>query len=81
MPADNSLGLNNVKALSPPGPNARPQHPEPPIGVAEAGSGVAVLEDRRLLPKHQILRGELSLIAQLRSEPSCHVLQPLHHGP
>ena len=41
-----------------------------------------MLEDRKLLPKDQILKGELSLIAQQRSERACHNPQPLgHHGP
>jgi hypothetical protein len=55
MPADNGLGLNDTKAPLPPGPNARYQHPEQPIDVAEVRPGMAILEDRELLPKDQIL--------------------------
>ncbi len=40
------------------------------MNIAEAQSGVALLEDRELLPKDQILKGELPLAPQQRPERS-----------
>ena len=40
-----------------------------------------MLEDRELLPKGQILKGDLSLIAHQQNERSCHNPQPLKHRP
>ncbi len=40
---------------------------------------VAMLENRKLLPNDNILKGEVSLIAQQRSERSCTDPQPRRH--
>ena len=45
----------------------------------KARSGVAIPEDRKLLPKDQILKDKLSQSAQQRSERSCNDPQQLDH--
>ena len=70
MPADHGLGLDDEQTRPPVLAQARKPHPEDPISPVEPRALPRALEDGKLLPERQVLRGERR--AALEQQPEAY---------
>jgi hypothetical protein len=79
MPADNRLGLNDMRSLSPSRPYSRYEDPEESIGVAPPRPGMCMFENGELLTQDSILEGQILPAPEHRSQRSNNDSKPFEH--
>ena len=68
VPANHSLGANEVERLAPPSPPTGEPHPEEAIEASELGSLRSAAEQGELLPERQVLEREVSAGSERRTQ-------------
>jgi hypothetical protein len=68
MPANYSIGLNDVQRRTPPTPDSRQQNPETSIGVRKARPRMRLLVYSKLLAQGQVFERKISASKKRRSQ-------------
>jgi len=80
MPANHSSWLHNVQNIRPGYPTPAQNYPEQAVRICQLWSGTRKFQRCQLLPQSQILKRQLTLVANACSKRSKDNFEPLPHN-